>query len=120
MTGIVAFETRSGLVAVEVEESVALAAGGTVEHPDIVTKGGMGADVFVRSAKSFSEAMSTLRACAEGLDDLISKLDLTPSEVDVEFSLKMSGSAGFVIAKAGAESELKVALKWEPKGGRAS
>jgi len=26
----------------------------------------------------------------------------------------MSGSAGFIIAKAGAETEMKVALTWEP------
>jgi hypothetical protein len=42
-------------------------------------------------------------------------LELTPSEVAVEIGLKLTGSAGFVIAKAGAESEMKVSLKWQPK-----
>ena len=61
--------------------------------------------------------MTTLKAYAASLEDLITGLDLTPKEVSVEIGLKLSGSAGFIIAKAGAETEMKVALTWEPKGG---
>ena len=58
--------------------------------------------------------MSTQKAYAANLEDLIRGLDLTPSEVSVEIGLKLSGSVGFIITKAGAETEMKVSLTWEP------
>lgn len=121
MTGIITFETKHGTVAVEVDESVARAAGGEAAPPKFVSKGSQamtpkgGADIVAKAPRSFDEAMGTLRAYAANLEELILGLDLTPKEVSVEIGLKMSGSAGFVIAKAGAETEMKVALTWEPK-----
>ena len=47
--------------------------------------------------------------------DLVAELDLTPEQVSFEVGLKMTGSAGFVIAKAGAETTMKVALTWKPR-----
>ncbi len=123
MTGILTFETKHGTIAVEVDEGVAEAAGGEAVTPAFTSKGsqtmaamGVG-DVVAKAPKSFDEAMATLKAYAGSLEDLIMGLDLTPKEVSVEIGLKLSGSAGFIIAKAGAETEMKVALTWEPKGG---
>ncbi len=123
MTGILTFETKHGTIAVEVDESVARAAGGESATPEFTSKGsqtmtakGIG-DIVAKAPKSFDEAMATLKAYAGSLEDLIMGLDLTPKEVSVEIGLKMSGSAGFIIAKAGAETEMKVSLTWEPKGG---
>ncbi len=122
MTGILTFETKHGTIAVEVDETVARAVGGVAETPAYTRKGsqtmtakGVG-DVVAKAPKSFDEAMATLKAYAGSLEDLIMGLDLTPKEVSVEIGLKMSGSAGFIIAKAGAETEMKVSLTWEPKG----
>lgn len=117
MTGVLTFNTKHGVIAIEVDESVARAAGGTDAVSDqrgYVAKGRV-ADVVAAAPKSFDEAMSTLKSYAANLEDLITSLDLTPREVSVEIGLKMTGSAGFVIAKAGAETEMKVALTWEPK-----
>ncbi len=36
----------------------------------------------------------------------------TPSEIEVEFNLKLTSEAGVVLAKAGLESMLNVKLKW--------
>ena len=126
MTGILTFETKHGTIAVEVDETVARAAGGEAATPAFTSKGaqtmtakGMG-DIVAAAPKSFDEAMATLKAYAGSLEDLIMGLDLTPKEVSVEIGLKMSGSAGFIIAKAGSEVEMKVALTWEPKGGSRS
>lgn len=121
MTGILQFKTARGdVVSVEVADNVALSAGGNAAA-DMVAKGsqpvtakGFG-EVVATAPKSFEEAMGTLKGYATALGDMIGSLDLTPSEVAVEIGLKMTGSAGFIIAKAGAETEMKVALKWEPK-----
>lgn len=121
MTGILRFETKHGEVLVEVDEAVARAAGGETEAPGMTAKGtqpltarGAG-DVIANAPRSFEEAMGSLRAYAASLQDLIATLDVAPREVTVEIGLKMAGSAGFIIAKAEAETEMKVALKWEPR-----
>ncbi len=122
MTGILTFDTPHGRIAIEVDESVARAAGGKPAAPEFVAKGsapmtGRAGDVIAEAPKSFEEAMTSLKAYARSLQDLIMGLDLTPKEVSVEIGLKMSGSAGFIIAKAGAETEMKVSLTWEPAAG---
>jgi hypothetical protein len=122
MTGILQFRTARGeIISIEVDESLARAAGGVPATDPLIAKGsatitakGAG-DVIAMAPKSFGEAMSTLKAYAAGLEDLIMGLDLTPREVSVEIGLKMTGSAGFIIAKAGAETEMKVSLTWEPR-----
>ncbi len=121
MTGILEFETDHGVIAIEVDEDVARAAGGQSSDGAMLAKGVVpmssdagGADIIARAPRSFDEAMTTLKAYAGSLEDLIRGLDLTPSEVSVEIGLKLTGSAGFIIAKAGAETEMKVSLKWEP------
>lgn len=121
MTGILQFKTARGdIVSVEVADDVARNAGGTATK-GMVAKGSQpmtakGLDEVVAAApRSFEEAMATLKGYATALGDMIGDLDLTPAEVAVEIGLKMTGSASFVIAKAGAETEMKVSLKWEPK-----
>ena len=121
MTGILQFTTaRGGIVSIEVDDSVARAAGGEAT-PMLVAKGstpvtakGTG-DVVAKAPKTFEEAMATLEAYAACIEDLVTGLDLTPKEVSVEIGLKMTGSVGFIIAKAGADTEMKVSLTWEPK-----
>jgi hypothetical protein len=121
MTGIVQFHTRHGVISVEIDPSQMEATRGQLSD-QLVAKGGPvstaargGLDIVVKAPQSFDEAMGTLRAYAACLEDVIMGLNLTPSEVSVEIGLKMSGSAGFIIARAGAETEMKVALTWEPK-----
>lgn len=117
MTGIVVFESRHGQIAVEVDDSVARAAAGRADAGGFTPKGAMpvATEVLAKAPKTFGDAMESLKAYAGALEDVVLSLDLTPSEVAVEIGLKLTGSAGFVIAKAGAESEMKVSLKWEPK-----
>lgn len=122
MTSILQFRTARGeIISVEVDESLAQAAGGAPATSPLIAKGSApmtsksAGDIIALAPKSFEEAMSTLKAYAGGLEDLILGLDLTPREVSVEIGLKMTGSAGFIIAKAGAETEMKVSLTWEPR-----
>jgi hypothetical protein len=117
MTGILTFQTPHGAVSVEVADGVALAAGGRPGGDQLVAKGAasaLGGEILANAPKTFDQAMTTLRAYAANLEDFILSLDLTPQEVSVQIGLKLTGSAGFVIAKAGGESEMRVSLKWAP------
>ena len=122
MAGILVFETKHGSVAVEVDENVARQAGGDDDGKEFTEKGEPSTagvrDVVAKAPHSFEDAMSSLKAYAASLEDLIMGLNLTPKEVSVEVGLKMSGSVGFIIAKAGADTEMKVALTWEPKANK--
>ena len=121
MSNILQFKTARGdIVSVEVTDDVALNAqdsatdGLVAKGSSPKTKKGFG-EMVAAAPRSFEEAMATLRGYAGALGDMIGDLELTPAEVSVEIGLKMTGSAGFVIAKAGAETEMTVSLKWEPK-----
>ena len=120
MTGILQFDSKHGVISIEVEESVAQAVGGQPLPPGFVAKGAVpmtakgSGDVIAKASARFEEAMGTLKTYAASLQDLVMGLDLTPREVTVEIGLKMTGSAGFVIARAGAETEMKVTLTWQP------
>ncbi len=121
MSSILQFKTARGeIVSVEVTDHVALSSQNP-ETEDLVAKGslppaanGFG-EIVATAPRSFEEAIATLRGYAGALGDMIGDLDLRPAEVSVEIGLKMTGSAGFVIAKAGAETEMTVSLKWQPK-----
>ncbi len=126
MTGIIQYETKHGLVSIEVDEAVAEAiAVDQSGSAGLTAKGGYrparssGGDVIAKAPGKFDEAMATLKAYAGNLADLIGEIELTPEEVSFEVGLKMTGSAGFIIAKAGAETEMKVALTWKPKAAEA-
>jgi hypothetical protein len=116
VTGILVFESDFGPVFVEVDEAVAKSARGqastTGQGVQPLSFGG--SDIVARAEKSFSEAMQTLRAYVANLQEVIGKLDVAPKEVSVEVGLKLEGSAGFIIARAGAETSMKITLKWEP------
>ena len=122
MTGILTFETRHGRVAVEVDDAAALAAG-AVADGDWIAKGpvdrlGPDGTLIARATTSLDEAMITVRAYAASIDEMMRSLAVPPDEISVELGLKLAGSAGFIIAKAGAETHIKLSLKWKPQGDR--
>ena len=125
MTGILRFETSYGPVLVEVDEKVArnaqsadgiaevMARGYVPKSPSASTTASSG-NIVAKAPTSFGEAMTSLRAYAANLQELIGNLDLTPKEVSVEIGLTIAGEAGWIIAKAGTSAEIKIALTWEP------
>jgi hypothetical protein len=121
MAPILGFESEHGKILLEVEQDTAVAnqhdtnsSNHRLVSKGILPKTGIAELGEPIPAGSFDGAMSTLRAYAASMQDIISSLELAPTEVSVEIGLKMSGSAGFIIAKADAASEMKVSLKWEP------
>ncbi|NBC34610.1 MAG: hypothetical protein GVY13_18185 [Alphaproteobacteria bacterium] len=128
MTGILQYDTAHGTISIEVDEGTAAAQQGHARAAatGIEVKGDHGpkrteaGDVIAKASGTFDQAMESLRAYAGSLADMIEGLDLTPEEVSIDVGLKMTGSAGFIIAKAGAETEMKVSLTWKPRKTSAS
>lgn len=117
MSGILRFETKHGVIAFEVDDDKEDVVAGPPADDGLIEKGAepmtaKGGDI----PDSFEKAMGTLKAYAANLEDMIMGLDLTPKEVSVEIGMKLSAKGWFVIAQAGSEAEMKIALTWEPKG----
>lgn len=113
MSAVLQFETRrGGLVSIEVEDDEA---SGLTKKGGVVPAAKGGDDIVRRASAKFEDAMASLKDYAGGLADLVDDLDFTPDQVSVEVGLKLKGSLGFVIAKAGAETDMKVALSCKPK-----
>ena len=108
MSEIMAFESPHGVVRVETSLARTSGVSGSYREKGVV-------DSFERSGQTFAEAMSSFRALANNLADVVGRLDVRPSEVSFEVGLKMVGAVGFVVAKAGAETEMRVSLTWSPR-----
>jgi len=119
MTSVMIFDSPHGPVAVEIDDAAARAAGGAPAPGAMVAKGAA-RDLVARAEGGFADALGALRACAGGVTDALAGLATPPAEVEVQVRLKLAGSAGFVITRAGAESELAVKLTWKPGAGAAS
>ena len=115
MTGIMQFETAHCVISIEVDEAVARAAGGE-GHGELTSKGsgGEAGDIVAPAIAGIDKTLATLKAYVGTLADMVETLGITPEQVSVELGLKFTGSAGFVIAKAGAETHMKVSLSWKP------
>lgn len=73
-----------------------------------------------RAADAVEDLQDSLRAVlrpmAEASRDVLAELrSAGPDEIRVEFGVKLTASAGAVVAKAGAECHFKVTLSWMPR-----
>lgn len=123
MTGILKFETDYGDVLIEVDEETASAASRdqTARDEGLTPKSGVvpltaksPGTIAGKANKKLGDAMSIVKSYASTVQDVVGGLKVTPKEVSVEIGLKLKGEAGFIIAKAGTEAEMKIALTWEP------
>lgn len=73
------------------------------------------ADIAQKSAQALDTAMLTIRQMAQKTMATIDTLANKPSEVELEFGIKLNTEAGAIIAKTSGEASLKVKLLWERK-----
>jgi hypothetical protein len=68
-------------------------------------------DVIQNVASGFDAAVDAISASARGI---VAKLRdaAHPDEVTLEFGIKITAQAGAIVAKAGAEGNFTVTLKW--------
>jgi hypothetical protein len=76
-----------------------------------VTRSGRPAELASTATDTFEQALAGVGPAARSL---ISKLRATtdPSEITLEFNLKVSADAGVIVARTGGEANFSVQLKW--------
>lgn len=72
-------------------------------------------DIVEKSAKALESAMNTIHGMAQRITNTVDALVKKPSQVEVEFGIKLDGEVGALISKAGVEASLNVKLIWERK-----
>ena len=66
---------------------------------------------FTIRSMNFEEAVANVKTGAQMIIDELCDLEL--EEIEVTLGLKMTGDAGFVIAKASAEANFSIKVKWK-------
>lgn len=108
-------ETDESIILVEMSDydSGSQGASGEVEDPVPV---GL-RDSAVQQAKvTFNQALSAIGPVASAVQEQLGSLPQRPDEVELELGLKLTGKATAKIVAAGAESHLKLKLKWSGSG----
>lgn len=72
-----------------------------------------GRDVVVKAQQTLQQALGKLQPTAEAIISQLKGLSEQPSEIEVEFGLKLSAEAGAVLAAAGAEANYNIKLVWK-------
>jgi hypothetical protein len=77
-----------------------------------------GPDQIVDAAKDvFGSGMKLIRTCAEQVVSSIQTVDQTirPTEFEIQLAIKLDSEVGAILAKASAEAQLLVTMKWVKK-----
>jgi hypothetical protein len=74
--------------------------------------GGNGSQLIEQSTHTLEESLGGIGGA---LEHIVAELRHAPEvkAIDVELGLKVSGEAGFVVAKAGGEANFRVLVRWE-------
>lgn len=100
------FEEDDDLILVEIEETgVRSVSRDTVD------------DLAEKSKKAIDRSMTTVKRMAKKAIKTMQDIPVTerPTTLQFQFGIKMTGEAGAVIAKAGAEAAITVTMTWEHK-----
>jgi Trypsin-co-occurring domain 1 len=104
---------------------VPLAAGGsiTVEVDEeagarTMRGGDRGTDLVERGGRTLEESLGAIAPALHEVLDKMRSVSTELSQIEVELGLKLTGEAGMVVARAGAEANFRVLLRWQrPPGG---
>lgn len=103
--------TNGGSIFIEVEEN---------EPTDRLQEGMVpatpitrGHELIEKAAMDFERALDTIKPAAATIIKKIRSLNDVPDEIDVQFGLKLTASAGAVVAAAGVDANYTVTLKWK-------
>jgi hypothetical protein len=101
-------EGGPGSVYVEVETS-----GPSDAYTRVASKPGA---IAGKASETFQKALEPLRPAVGAVLDKLTSLAVPPEEVQLEFSVKLTGQAGAIFAATSAEGQLKVAVTWRRQG----
>jgi hypothetical protein len=100
---------------------VPLASGGsiTVEVDDVngarTMRGGSdrGAELVERGGQTLEQSLGAIAPALHEVLDKLRSVSRELAEIEVELGLKLTGEAGMVVAKAGAEANFRVLVRWQ-------
>ena len=74
-------------------------------------------ELVEKSKKAIERSMKTVQRMAKKAIKTIQAIPISerPSKFEFQFGIKMSGEAGALVAKAGAEAAITVTMTWEHK-----
>src|SRR4051794_33812786 len=108
MREFVRFADGQGAVVVEVEEPEITSG--------LVRVARRPGDAFVNSSRSFADVVSEVQPAVATLVRSIQQADAKPDTVEVTFGLKLTFSAGAVIASTSGEGNFQIRLTWSRDG----
>jgi len=92
-----------------------------VEIDDSMPEGGVvraarPGEIAERASQTFEAALSKIKPMAGAIFTTLKDLAQCPEQIQVEFGVKITASAGAVLASAGVEGNYKVTLTWTSTG----
>jgi hypothetical protein len=99
---------------------VPLSAGGSitveVDEPTggrTMRGGDRGAELVERGGRTLEESLENIAPALQEVLDKLRGVSTQLRQIEVELGLKLTGEAGMVVARAGAEANFRVLLRWE-------
>ena len=71
--------------------------------------------ILSTSTKTFEAILESIHPISNAIFEKVKNLSSKPSEVAVEFGIKITVSGNLVVSSASGEGNFKVSLKWEEK-----
>lgn len=83
---------------------------GTPKGQQRVSTGGVMAE---KASKAFDDALAGIKPIAATIMAQMREAVAEAQEIQVEFGIKLTASAGIVLAKAATEGHCKISIKWK-------
>ena len=107
MTRLVEFQVDDGdSILVEVED---------VESDELTPASKVPGEIAIRAEKTFGEALERIEPMIHKIKDKLDAATQPADEVEVKFSVKLSGELGAVLTKVGGEATYEITLRWQKK-----
>jgi hypothetical protein len=74
-----------------------------------------GSDVIKKASQTFESAIATVKHAAAALLEGAEKIGLPADTIEMELGIKASAKAGFYLASADSEAQIKIKLIWTKK-----
>ena len=71
--------------------------------------------IAAQAKQTFDQALDNLKPMVERIRDRVDGMTQPADEVEVKFSVKLSGEIGAVVTKVGGEATYEITLKWQHK-----
>ena len=108
MAKLVRFDVGNGeTVLIEVDEVADL-------NPEVIEPvSRVPGEIAAQARQTFSEAIDDIAPMVRTLKGRLNALTDPADEVEVKFSVKLSGEIGAVVTKVGGEATYEITLKWK-------